>query len=333
MIVVDNVRKSFPTRHGIQPFIRHGGKVPRREVLHGISFRIERGELFGLLGPNGAGKTTLLKTLATLTIPDSGRVLIDGIDGAKNPLAAKRRIGLCTSEERSFYFRLPARKNLEFFGALVGLRGAALKKRIEEVVELVDLADVIDRRFDTYSSGMRQRLTVARALLPDPPILFLDEPTRAIDPVHSIQLRKLIREELVERRGKTVVLATNLLEEAWEMCDRLAILRSGNIAALGRPSELDASYARVLRYQFTLDRIDEELIERTSRIPGLTIISTAATTEGALLEVELEIAGAGVTELLRAVSSNGATVLGMRSEDPKPVDVFTDITQMNEADE
>jgi ABC-type multidrug transport system ATPase subunit len=117
------------------------------------------------------------------------------------------------------------------------------------------------------------------------------------------------------------------------MCDRLAILRSGNIAALGRPSELDASYARVLRYQFTLDRIDEELIERTSRIPGLTIISTAATTEGALLEVELEIAGAGVTELLRAVSSNGATVLGMRSEDPKPVDVFTDITQMNEADE
>ncbi|HXW77356.1 MAG TPA: ABC transporter ATP-binding protein, partial [Candidatus Eremiobacteraceae bacterium] len=237
MIDVKDVRKSFPVAYGFLAPIKYRGRIPRKEVLHGISFRVERGELFGLLGPNGAGKTTLLKMLCTLTTPDHGTITIDGLDAVANPDGVKRRIGLCSSEERSFYFRLTARENLEFFGALAGLRGKKLQERIEEVVALVDLGSAIDVWFAGFSSGMRQRLTLARSMLADPPILFLDEPTRAVDPVHTEELRRLIRDELVDKRGKTVIMATNLLEEAWQLCDRVAIMRRGTVAALGPPKE------------------------------------------------------------------------------------------------
>jgi ABC-2 type transport system ATP-binding protein len=266
--------------------------------------------------------------LCTLTTPDAGSITIDGIDAVKNPIAVKRRIGLCSSEERSFYFRLTARQNLEFFGALAGLTGAHLHERIEEVIGLVDLGDSIDKKFSGFSSGMRQRLTMARAMLSDPPILFLDEPTRAVDPMHAEDLRQLIREELVDRRGKTVVLATNLLDEAWRLCDRLAIMRRGMIAALGPPRELDANYARLLRYQITVDRSDEAPLARVNAVPGVTTVSTSDTHEGVVLDVELEPTGdRTVTDMLRAVSADGITVRAVRFEEPRPMEVFTDITQ------
>ena len=331
MIVVEQLRKSFPIAYGIFPNIRYRGRIPRKEVLHGLDMRVERGELFGLLGPNGAGKTTLLKMLCTLTTPDAGTITIDGIDATSNPMAVKRRIGLCSSEERSFYFRLSARQNLEFFGALAGLTGDHLQERIEEVVSLVDLGDAIDKKFSGFSSGMRQRLTMARAMLSDPPILYLDEPTRAVDPVHAHELRVLIRQELVNRRGKTVVLATNLLDEAWEICDRVAILRRGVIAACGAPKELDANYARLLRYHITVDRTDDALMARMLAVPGVTTVDLTEVHDGVTLEVELEPTDdRSITELLRAASSDGIIVRAFTFEEPKPMEVFTDITQDND---
>ena len=334
MIVVENLRKSFPISYGIIPNIKYRGKIPRKEVLHGISLHVKRGELFGLLGPNGAGKTTLLKMLCTLTTPDAGSITIDGIDATKNPIEVKRRIGLCSSEERSFYFRLTARQNLEFFGALAGLTGETLTRRIVEVVKLVDLEEALDKKFSGFSSGMRQRLTMARAMLADPPILYLDEPTRAVDPVHAEDLRRLIREELVDRRGKTVVLATNLLDEAWALCDRIAIMRRGTIAALGPPKELDANYARLLKYQITVDRTDESLLARVAAVPGVTTIATVDVHNGVIVEVEIEPTDdRSITELLRAISGNGVIVRSFTFEEPRPMDTFTDITQATAGDE
>jgi len=334
MIVVENLRKSFPISYGIIPNIKYRGKIPRKEVLHGISLHVKRGELFGLLGPNGAGKTTLLKMLCTLTTPDAGSITIDGIDATKNPIEVKRRIGLCSSEERSFYFRLTARQNLEFFGALAGLTGDTLTKRIVEVVKVVDLEEALDKKFSGFSSGMRQRLTMARAMLADPPILYLDEPTRAVDPVHAEDLRRLIREELVDRRGKTVVLATNLLDEAWALCDRIAIMRRGTIAALGPPKELDANYARLLKYQITVDRTDESLLARVAAVPGVTTIATVDVHNGVIVEVEIEPTDdRSITELLRAISGNGVIVRSFTFEEPRPMDTFTDITQATTGDE
>jgi ABC-2 type transport system ATP-binding protein len=209
-----------------------------RPVLRKINLEVRRGELLGLLGPNGAGKTTLLKMMATLTLPDAGTIEVDGIDIKKDPLLVRSRIGLCGSDDRSFYFRLTARENLTFFGALAGLRGRRLQRRIEETLKEVSLRAVIDRRFGEFSSGMRQRMMVARALLADPEIVFFDEPTRAIDPLHADELRKMIRNDLVDARGKTVVLATNVLEEAWAICDRVAVVSNGTIAAVAPPNEL-----------------------------------------------------------------------------------------------
>jgi ABC-2 type transport system ATP-binding protein len=238
-ISVRNVEKGFVVKHGARHTL---SKDRRKKVLHDVNLEVRQGELIGLLGANGVGKTTLLKMMATLTLPDAGSIEIQGIDIKKHPILARTRLGFCGSEDRSFYFRLTARENLRFFGSLAGLRGRLLQRRIDEALDEVSLGEAIDRRFGEFSSGMRQRMTVARALLSDPDILFFDEPTRAVDPIHADDLRRMIRNDLVERRGKTVVLATNVLEEAWSICDRIAVVSNGTIAAVAPPSELGAAH-------------------------------------------------------------------------------------------
>jgi ABC-2 type transport system ATP-binding protein len=328
MLTVEHVDKSFPVVHGISAVLRAlaGQHTPRRQVLFDVSLSVTRGELFGLLGPNGAGKSTLLKLLATLTVPDRGRMTIDGIDVAAEPLEAKRRIALCTSDERSFYFRLTARQNLEFFGALMGLSGAHLRRRIDECSALVDLRQHLDRRFGGFSSGMRVRLTVARALLADPTIMFFDEPTRAVDPVHAEDLRALIRNDLVERAGKTVVLATNLLEEAWELCDRVAVVNHGRIVALGPPRELDVDLGTIARYRVTVDAVDEELLARTRTVPGVRALRVVETEHGVDLLVEMEPHEGALGALMRAVSWHGSQLRDFRPVDAEAIEVFKKVT-------
>jgi ABC-2 type transport system ATP-binding protein len=331
ILSVQHVDKSFPVSQGafgvLASLIK---KAPRRQVLHDVSLEVKKGELLGLLGANGAGKSTLLKLLATLTEPDRGRMFIDGIDVQRNPIEAKRRIGLCTSEERSFYFRLSARQNLNFFGALAGLGGRTLRKRIEECIELVDLSEFIDQRFGGFSSGMRVRLTMARALLADPAILFLDEPTRAVDPVHAEEMRALIRTNLVQQAGKTVILATNLLNEAWELCDRVAVVNRGRIVALAPPSELGLNLQAHARYRVSLDVVDEELLARTRLVPGFRSVSVERTERGVDLHVELEQLDDTLGALMRAVSWDGTVLRDFRPVGVEPVDVFKQVTLVDD---
>lgn len=238
IISVINVFKSFPVRYGAA-----FSRAPRRRIaLKNICLEIRRGECFGLLGQNGAGKTTLLKLLATLTLPDHGLLTINGLDVARNAGLVKRFIGLAPSDERSFFFRLTARQNLEFFGGLKGFSGRELRTEIERAVAMVDLQGALDRRFGEFSSGMRQRLILARALLGDPAILLLDEPTRALDPLHADELHALVRDRLIRELGKTVILATNVLHEAWTLCNRIAIVNAAEIVAMGTPAELIDSH-------------------------------------------------------------------------------------------
>ena len=334
MLTVEHVDKSFPVAHGFGAMLRSlaGQRIPRRQVLFDVTLEVARGELFGLLGPNGAGKSTLLKLLATLTTPDRGRMTIDGIDVEREPLKAKRRIGLCTSDERSFYFRLTARQNMEFFGALMGLGGKHLQKRIDECSDLVDLRDILDQRFGGLSSGMKVRLAVARALLADPAILFLDEPTRAVDPVHAQELRALIRRNLVAGAGKTVVLATNLLDEAWELCDRVAVVNRGHIVALAPPRELDVELGAIARYRVTLDEVDDELLDRARTVPGFRELRVVRTERGVDLHVELEQSDGGLGALMRAVSWNGTPLRDFRPLETEPVDVFKKVTLQDDRD-
>jgi ABC-2 type transport system ATP-binding protein len=201
-----------------------------------ISLTVPQGELFGLLGPNGAGKTTLTKMLCTLIVPSSGRGLVVGHE-LPDTLAIRAAVGLVVSDERSFFWRLSARRNLSFFAAMHGLHGRSAADRVDEVLADVDLLDVAERRFSNFSSGMRQRLAIARSLLHRPQLLFLDEPSRSLDPTATSRLHDLLL-RLMAGQGLTIFLITHDLAEAEKLCDRVALVHHGRIQTIGRPADL-----------------------------------------------------------------------------------------------
>jgi ABC-2 type transport system ATP-binding protein len=325
---VSAVQKTFPKAFGYVAWLRALGRTERRTVLTDITFGVKRGELFGLLGANGAGKSTVLRMLAGLVQPDSGRVVVGGADAIAQPLKMRGQIGLCTGEERSFYYRLTARSNLHYFGSLAGIPRAQLHTRVEEVAATVDLAGDLDRRFDEFSAGMRQRLSFARALLGKPDVLLLDEPTRAVDPVHTYELRRFIRDELVDRQGKTVVLATNLLDEAWELCDRIAVLRAGRIVTVASPAELGRMTHGTLRYSIDVDMVDDALVARIHSVPGVIGLSHAQAGSGTCLSIDIDEDSRTLTNLLRAVSANGVSVRSIRPDAVRPADIFSRLTDV-----
>lgn len=208
------------------------------KAVDGVTLEIERGKIFGLLGPNGAGKTTLIKILCTLIVPTGGEAYVDGLDMLKNGEAIRKSIGLVTGEERSFYWRLTGMQNLKFFAALYGIRSEKIKTKIAYLVELLDMQDYIDARFDGYSTGMKQHLAVARSLLGDAKILFMDEPTKSLDHSSAEKLRRFIKQRIVNQEKKTVVFTTHILREAADFADRLALMDRGVIKALGTIPEL-----------------------------------------------------------------------------------------------
>ena len=326
MIVIDHLRKTFPEQASLVSRVKRRFALPRRLVLDDVSLTVGHGELLGLLGGNGAGKTTLLHVLATLSRADAGDVTIGGIRVDAEPARVRRSIGFCGSAERGFYYRLTARENLRFFGVISQqLANQALERRIGAVLELVDLQEHGDRLYAHLSTGMRQRLAVARALLGDPPVLLFDEPTRALDPIHAEALRKLIRTTLVDQLGKTVVLATNLLDEAWAICDRIAVLRAGRLVALDAPGNLNRLRALTVCYRFVVDRVDEDLLARTRATPGFVGLSLSDDAEGSRLDVEIEHVAFSLSALLRAVGADGINVLSVQPQNANPADIFADL--------
>ncbi len=220
-----------------------------------VTFQVGQGEIFGLLGPNGAGKTTLVRILCTLVEPTSGRASILGHDLADDH-AIRRLVGLASGEERSFYWRLSGRENLRFFAALHGLPRRWAEQRIEELAAMLELEEALGERFDRLSTGSRRRLDIARALLHDPPVLFLDEPTRSLDPAATAIVHTLFRD--LAASGKTLFLVTHRLEEAEALCDRVAILHRGRLRAVAPVSELRRAVSRKRRYRLRLARTSRD---------------------------------------------------------------------------
>jgi ABC-2 type transport system ATP-binding protein len=207
-------------------FLENRGPVTS---LDDISLQLKKGEVLGVLGPNGAGKTTLLKILAGLLTPEKGSIILNNKTLKTTSYMYKKSIGLVVSNERSFYWRLTLRHNLEFFAAIQGLFGLTAKARINYVLGVVGLQDKADDYFYTLSSGMKQRLCIARALLHQPEILLLDEPTKGLDLHHAKAIQTYIKEVLIRGQGKTIVLASHSLEEIQRVCDRLIIMDQGKI--------------------------------------------------------------------------------------------------------
>ena len=220
-------------------------------AVSNINLAVPEGELFGLLGPNGAGKTTLTKILCTLILPTSGTARVGGYDLAEAGVI-RAIVGLVVSNERSFYWRISARRNLMFFAAMHGLFGKTAVSQVNEVLAAVELQDVAERRFGDFSSGMRQRLAIARSLLHQPSILFLDEPSRSLDPTATLHLHELIQ-DLMAKQNLTVFLITHDLAEAEKLCDRVALIHDGRIQAVGRPVDLRQQLQPQRRYLLKID--------------------------------------------------------------------------------
>jgi len=310
-IEVSGIQKTFFKKRSLGELIRHPfGRADRIHALRGVDMRVAEGEIFGLLGPNGAGKTTLLKILSCLVLPDEGAARVRGI-GVERENRVKPLIGLVHADERSFYWRLSARENLRFFARLYNLDGRRIPQRIQELLERVDMNEAADRPFSGYSSGMKQRVAIARAMLHDPPILFMDEPTRSLDPAAALALRKFVLEKLKQEQGKTILLATHNLQEAETMADRLAVLVKGRVRETG-------TVEQVRRWGLGDERFIIETDAGDATIEGPFRVVVDESHDGRRrLTLSLE-AGATFEEMMRALIAAG---VGLHSCDREPADL------------
>src|SRR3982751_3473301 len=241
------------------------------EAVRGVSFSVAEGELFGLLGPNGAGKTATIKMLITLLLPTSGSARVLGHDVVTEAREVRRKIGYVFGGDRGLYERLSALDNLRYFAELYGVSGQEQKRRIAEVLEIVGLTGREKERVEGYSRGMRQRLHIARGILHDPPVVFLDEPTIGVDPVGARDLRATIG-GLVQA-GKTVLLTTHYMFEADTLCDRVAVIAKGRIVGEGTPRELKAQAGDRNVLEVEVFGIDDDAVRRIRALPGVTSVS------------------------------------------------------------
>jgi ABC-2 type transport system ATP-binding protein len=241
------------------------------EAVRGISFEVAEGELFGLLGPNGAGKTTTIKMLITLLIPTGGSARVLGYDVVEDAREVRRRIGYVFGGEKGLYERLSALDNLRYFAELYGVPAREQKRRIAFLFELVGLTGRERERVEGYSRGMRQRLHIARGLLHDPSVLFLDEPTLGLDPLGARELRATIAS--LAEAGKTVLLTTHYMFEADALCKRIAVINRGRIVGEGTPGELKAVVADRTVVEIEAFGASEGAIERLRTLPGVTSVA------------------------------------------------------------
>jgi len=287
------------------------------EGLVDVDLEVRQGEVYGLLGPNGAGKTTLLKVLACLILPTRGVAQVEGRNVAGDEALVRRSIGFVTADERSFYWRLSGEENLVFFARLYGLDARAARRRARELLRDMELEEVAGRQFMSYSSGMKQRLAICRALLHDPPIVCLDEPTRSLDPLAAKHLRAFIGRRLHAEGGKTVLLATHNLQEAEEMCNRLAILNRGRVVRQGRLEEITAGLPG--RDQYVITVAGGPAAPADPR----WVIETGPQSDGTFrLTASVERGGSALSDLLRALLAGGGTVVACSRRETGLQEVF-----------
>lgn len=296
-IEVCELSKSYPVPRPLWSLLRRRIQGDSIQALDRISFSMAQGEILGLLGPNGAGKTTLINILCTLLTPTSGEVRIGGHDLRTSSEQARKLVGLVTSNERSFYWRLTGRQNLRFFAKLYHVSDAAAGRRIAEFLEALDLTDFADQRFDSYSTGIRQRFAFARALLHKPRILFMDEPTKGLDPNASRSLLQLIQERILEIWQPTIIITSHNLTEIETLCDRVAILDHGRLLRIGTIGELARSIRSYETYAVQVVGADQKMLEGLGTLLGPDRVHVR---EGSALTLELGL-GDGNRSLSRAL--------------------------------
>jgi ABC-2 type transport system ATP-binding protein len=330
-IQTEQLSKQFLLPRGwaalFRPGLRRRSDATRSvTAVDDVSLTVNEGELYGLLGPNGAGKTTLIRLLCTMIVPSSGRGAIFGIDLSESN-RIRQVIGMASGDERSFYWRLSGRHNLEFFAVLYGLSEEQARRRADELLAKVDLLSHADRPFRTYSSGQKQRLSIARALLHHPRLLFLDEPTRSLDPTATLRLHDFIEQDLLRGEGMTILLTTHRLDEAARLSKRIGIMNAGRLQAQGTPDELRARLGSVASYRLHVSHLAGDPASLSSDLPGR--LRAYPGSQGGSWTLDLDDASgeAGLAELLRRIVLAGGQVLDVQREQVSLEQVFQRFTQ------
>ena len=288
-------------------------------AVDGVSFDIKRGEIFGLLGPNGAGKSTIISILCCLLKATSGRVVIDGFDIGRNANNIKKIIGV-VPQEISLYHTLTARENLRFYGRIYGLSGKTLKNRIEALLEMVGLTDRADDLLEGYSGGMKRRINIAAALLHNPRILFLDEPSTGVDPQSRRRIYDTIQD--LNRQGTTVLLTTHQMEDAEKLCHRIAILDKGKLIALDTLEGLLTLVGESDIIQVMAKEIPPASVESIRQIDEVQKVSM----DGGSMTIQLVRGRESLAGIVDRLISGGAKVESISIREPDLETLFLHLT-------
>ena len=316
-ISIQNLSKTFPPSFPRLKALLRMHVKPAVEALRDVSFEVGEGEIFGLIGRNGAGKTTLTKIIATLVQPTSGTVTVRDFDSIKDEVEVRSLIGLATAEERSFYWRLSCEKNMMFFARLYGMRDKEARKRIAGIFEKVGLSELADRRFSDISTGNKQKLAVARALLPEPPVLLLDEPTRSLDPLSAAEMRALIS----SLDGVSILLTSHNLSEIEELCDRVTVISNGEIKAVGTPENLRRRHAPVQKVNISVKGLPANGIH--DAVAGLLPDPLVADfKDGLILTFERRLDDDLLGKVIARLTGQGAVIADIETEMPTLLDVL-----------
>ncbi|OLD02861.1 hypothetical protein AUG19_07175 [archaeon 13_1_20CM_2_54_9] len=322
-IEVRSLFKSFTVKEG--PVFRKTSKTV--SALEGVSFEVKKGEIFGLLGPNGAGKTTTIKTICTLIQPSSGEVYVNGHDVVKDSQRARQDLGVMLTGDRTLYWKLTGRENLEYFAALYHMDRAEAKERIHSLLKLVGLEERQDTLVENYSTGMRMRLSFVKGILHNPPVVLLDEPTMSLDPQSARLIREIIQD--LRRDGHAILLTTHYMEEADQLSDRVAVIDHGKIIALAPPRELKETVMKSEVIEIEAQNIDPQIVEKLKGIANISEVVSSiedASSLRGLIKVHSTDGKNAIPEMLGVLVKGGVEVSNLKIATPTLEDVFISLT-------
>lgn len=296
------------------------------KAVDNVNFNIYKGEIFGLLGPNGAGKTTTIKMITGLLRPSSGTVKVMGEDVDKNPLEALKKLGTVLAGDRSIYWKLTGRENLMYFAALYGCNKNEAAKRTEMVLDRLGLKEKADELVEKYSTGMKQKVALGKALIPNAPVVLLDEPTLGLDPQSALNLREIILD--IKKESRTVLLTTHYMEEADFLCDRIAIMDGGKIIALDTPSNLKNSMSEVKAVKVEVNIVNDKLMEELSKLKDVEKVIKDFNSEKGnyILTIHHKDGEMLMQNVLDCISLYKSRVISVNVIEPSLEDVFIHLT-------
>ncbi len=345
-IEIDSLVKKFPRRpSGHEEQSQNGFAVPASGVpvkrwrlfqgrkpvewavaVEGVSLNIQKGEIFGLLGPNGAGKSTTIRMLCTLLEPTSGTARVNGFDIRKQANKVRQSLGTVLAGERSIYWKLTARENLEYFAALYHIPPEIARKRIRELLKRMELENRADDLVEKYSTGMKQRVAISKALLAHPPIVLLDEPTLGLDPQAARKVRELVME--LKNEGQTVLLTTHYMEEADQLSDRIGIIDKGKIIALDTPEALKQRIDQKDVVHMEIAGWHPAMADTIRKMPNVHNLVARHVPDDSLWEVSLQADNSRsiLPGIIECINHNGTRLVNMNIVKPSLEDVFIHLT-------